>query len=334
MKRLLFSVLVLLSGAIAASAETLINGAGARFPQPLYQRWFEKYTQVDASVRFNYIGVGSTGGRNMMLGGVVDFGASDSPIPAAEQAKAGRTIWHLPSAASAVAVCHSLKGFPDVQLDGATVAAIFLGQIQRWNDPAIAAHNPGKRLPDRAIVVLHPLEHGTLTDYFSEYLTTASPAWHDKYGAGGEVAWPAGPGATGNQGVAKLLRETPDAIAFLELSVANRANVRIVALRNAAGHYVRPDLDTVGEAAATATLAEDFHLSLLNAPGAKAYPIGIVTWLLVNPHFKSPTKERKMAAFLKWAYRDGEAMAPSVGLVPMPDVVREKVLARIGELKG
>jgi len=270
----------------------------------------------------------------MILGGITDFGASDTPIPAAAQTQAGCTIWHLPSAASAVAICHNLKGFPDIQLDGPTLAAIFLGRIVRWNDPVLAAHNPGVKLPDRPIVVIHPLEHGTLSDYFTAYLSAVSPEWQAKYTGGGAIAWPAGPGANGNMGVAKLLRETPDAIAFLELSVADRANVRLIALRNAAGHYVRPDLDTVAAAAASASATDDSALSLINAPGAKAYPIGIVTWLLVNPHFKSPLKERKLAAFLKWAYTEGEALAPSVGLVPMPEVVRQRVLARLGSLKG
>lgn len=299
----------------------------------MYERWFERYTSVDDSVQFNYLGVGSTGGRNLILKGVTDFGASDVPISDEAQTNSARPIWHLPTVASAVAICHNLKGFPDIQLDGPTVAAIFLGKIARWNDPAIAAQNPGTALPDRPIVVLHPTEHGTLTDYFSEYLNIVSPDWRARFGHGEAVTWPAGPGAYGNPGVAKLLRQTPDAIAFLELSVANRSGVRLIALRNRAGRYVRPEAGTVEAAAAGASVADDFRLSLIDAPGEDAYPIGIVTWLLVNPHLKSAAKGKKLVAFLKWAYRDGEAMAPSVGLVPMPPVVRERVLARIDELK-
>ena len=311
----------------------IINGAGANFPQPVYARWFEKYSNVDDSVRFNYHGVGSAGGRTMILDGITDFGASDVPISDESQAKSPHAIWHLPTVASAVAICHNLKGFPDVRLDGPAVAGIFLGRITKWNDPAIAAQNPDVSLPDRDIVVIHPTESGTLTDIFAQYLAAVSPEWRARFGHQREIAWPVGRDALHNSGVAKLLRETPSSIAFIELSVANRSNVRLVALRNAAGNYVRPDAASVTEAAATATIPDDLRLSLVNAPGAKAYPIGIVTWLLVDSQPKSPAKGRKLAAFLKWVYHDGEDLATSIGFVPLPAVIRERVLARVDAMK-
>lgn len=328
-RKLLLVAALAAAFASEAAAKLMINGTGASFPQPMYVRWFEKYSEVDATFQFSYVGVGSLGGRTLMLKGSTDFAASDVPI--ADEALAGseRTIWHLPSVASAVAVCHNLKGYPDLQLDGPTVAKIFLGKITKWNDPAIAALNPGTPLPGRDIVVIHPTEHGTLSEIFSSYLRTVSPEWAEHTAKGGEIAWPEGPGAYGNAGVAKLVHETPSSIAYLELSVAKRWNFRIVALRNPAGNFVRPSAETVMEAFATIPMPEDMRFSLINAPGKNAYPVGIVSWLLVDPKLKSERKTKKLKAFLDWVYSEGEPMAPSVGLVSLPPSVCERIRKRL-----
>ncbi len=317
---------------IAASAALLINGAGTNFPQPMYMRWFERYTLIDDSVRFDYVGVGSNRGQSMLLGSATDFAAADMLASDSVPVKSQRILWHLPTVASAVAVCDNLVGFPAIRLDGPTLAAIFLGKITRWNDPEIVAQNPDKNLPDHAIVVIHPLERGALTEAFCAYLAAVSPEWRAKFGHGETVTWPSGPGAFGNPGVARLLGQTRDAIALLELSAAKRANVPLVAVRNKAGNYVLPDADTVAEAATSAAMPDDLRMSLVDAPGTKAYPIGILTWLLVDPNFKDSAKGRKLVAFLKWVYTDGEAMAPSMGFVSLPSSVRERVLARIDRL--
>jgi phosphate transport system substrate-binding protein len=330
---LLLLALVTAPFAAGAAGETVLNGAGASFPQPVYTRWFEKYSNVDGTVRFDYVGLGSYGGRSMILKGDIDFGASDVPIATDTLAASGRTIWHIPTVASAVAICHNVKGYPKIRIDGPTLAAIYLGNIVKWNDPALAALNPGDPLPDREIVVVHLSESGTLTDIFSKYLGSVSPEWKGKFGDNSTIAWPTGPGGPGNAGAAKLIRETPNSIGYLELTAARRSGVRIMALKNSAGTYVLPDGDSIAEAAATFDIPDDFRFFLVNAPGRNAYPIGIVTWMLVDAQQADPVRGRKLIEFLNWVYKDGEKYAVSMGFVPLPRPVCDRVLERLAKVK-
>jgi phosphate transport system substrate-binding protein len=334
MKKNLF-VLALAGGlaASAASAQMLINGAGATFPQPIYTKWFDAYAKVDPSVRFNYQGIGSGGGQKQILSETVDFGASDGPMSDANLAKASRTLWHIPTVAGAVVVSYNVPGDPKLKLDGPTLAAIFLGKITHWNDPAIAGQNPGVDLPTSDILVVHRSDGSGTSYIFTDYLGSVSGEWKSKVGKNTSVNWPVGLGGKGNAGVAGQIKQSPGAIGYLELAYAVQNKLPYAEMKNSAGHYITPSIETVTNALASAQIPEDFRFSMVNPPGADAYPIAGATWLLVYQQQKDADKGRKLVEFLKWAFTEGEKMASSLDYAPLPENVQQRVLERVTQIK-
>lgn len=316
-----------------ASAQLLINGAGATFPYPIYSKWFDTYSKVDPSVRFNYQSIGSGGGQKQILSETVDFGASDGPMSDENLAKAPRKLLHIPTVAGADVVSYNLPGNLKLKLDGATLADIFLGKITKWNDPAITAQNSGVDLPAQDIVVVHRSDGSGTTYIFVDYLSHVSPEWKTKVGTSTSVNWPAGLGGKGNEGVAGQIKQVPGAIGYIELAYAKQNKLPFADMKNAAGNYITASLDSVTEALATATIPDDFRFSMVNPPGARAYPIAGATWLLVYQEQKDPVKGRKLVEFLKWAYQDGEKLATALDYAPLPENVIQRVLARIDEIK-
>jgi phosphate transport system substrate-binding protein len=331
MKKLLAAALVC-SLATVASAQMLINGAGATFPQPIYTKWFDQYSKVDTSVRFNYQGIGSGGGQKQILSETVDFGASDGPMSDDNLAKAPRTLWHIPTVAGAVVVSYNLPGNPKLKLDGPTLAGIYAGKITKWNDPAIAGQNSGVALPDQDIVVVHRSDGSGTTYIFTDYLSNISSDWKAKVGKNTSVNWPAGLGGKGNAGVAGQIKQSPGAIGYVELAYAKQNDLPYADMKNASGVYITPSIESVVEALATATIPEDFRFSMVNAPGEKAYPIAGATWLLVYQQQKDAAKGKKLVEFLKWAYVDGEKMAATLDYAPLPENVQDRVLKRIAQI--
>jgi phosphate transport system substrate-binding protein len=333
MKKLCISLLLVgLTGA-GASAQMLINGAGATFPYPIYSKWFNEYAKVDPSVRFNYQSIGSGGGQKQILAQTVDFGASDGPMSNENLAKAPRTLWHIPTVAGADVVSYNLPGSPKLQFDGPTVAAIFLGKITKWNDPAIAGQNQGVQLPDADIIVVHRSDGSGTTYIFTDFLSSVSPEWKEKVGKSTSVNWPSGVGGKGNEGVAGQIKQLPGAIGYVELAYAVQNNLPFADMKNAAGNYITPSLDSVTEALASAKIPDDFRFSMVNPPGEKAYPISGCTWLLIYAQQNDHAKGEKLVQFLKWAYHEGEKMATSLNYAPLPASVQERVLHRIDEIK-
>ena len=324
-----------LSGFLAtvASAQMLINGAGATFPYPIYSKWFDTYAKVDPSVRFNYQSIGSGGGQKQILSETVDFGASDGPMSDENLAKAPRKLLHIPTVAGADVVSYNLSGVTSLKLDGPTLADIFLGKITKWNDPRLVALNDGTNLPDQDIVVVHRSDGSGTTYIFVDYLSHVSPEWKTKVGTSISVNWPAGLGGKGNEGVAGQIKQVPGAIGYIELAYAKQNKLPFADMKNAAGNYITASLDSVTEALATATIPDDFRFSMVNPPGAKAYPIAGATWLLVYQEQKDPLKGKKLVEFLKWAYKDGERLATALDYAPLPENVIQRVLARIDEIK-
>ncbi|MGA2446780.1 MAG: phosphate ABC transporter substrate-binding protein PstS [Opitutaceae bacterium] len=324
-----------LSGFLAtvASAQMLINGAGATFPYPIYSKWFDTYAKVDPSVRFNYQSIGSGGGQKQILSETVDFGASDGPMSDENLAKAPRKLLHIPTVAGADVVSYNLSGVTSLKLDGPTLADIFLGKITKWNDPRLVALNDGTNLPDQDIVVVHRSDGSGTTYIFVDYLSHVSPEWKTKVGTSTSVNWPAGLGGKGNEGVAGQIKQVPGAIGYIELAYAKQNKLPFADMKNAAGNYITASLDSVTEALATATIPDDFRFSMVNPPGAKAYPIAGATWLLVYQEQKDPLKGKKLVEFLKWAYKDGERLATALDYAPLPENVIQRVLARIDEIK-
>ena len=325
---------VLLAGVSAtASAQMMINGAGATFPYPIYSKWFDEYAKVDPSVRFNYQSIGSGGGQKQILAQTVDFGASDGPMSDDNLAKAPGKLLHIPTVAGAVVLTYNLPGNPALKLDGDTIAGIYLGQIKKWNDPKITALNPGGNLPDQEIVVVHRSDGSGTTYIWTDYLSKISSEWKTKVGTNTSVNWPTGIGGKGNEGVAGQTKQTPGALGYVELIYAVQNKMPYADVKNAAGEFVKPTLESVTAALATADIPDDFRFSMTNAPGKGAYPIAGATWLLVYEQQKDATKGKKLVEFLKWAAKDGEKMAKDLQYAPLPESLQQRVLTRIDEIK-
>ena len=324
----------LLAGiSVTASAQMMITGAGATFPYPIYSKWFDEYAKVDPSVRFNYQSIGSGGGQKQIMAQTVDFGASDGPMSDENLGKAPGKILHIPTVAGAVVLTYNLPGNPSLKLDGDTIAGIFLGQIKKWNDPKLAALNPGVTLPDKDIVVVHRSDGSGTTYIFTDYLSKVSGEWKQKAGTNTSVNWPTGIGGKGNEGVSGQVKQTPGAIGYVELIYAIQNKMPFAEVKNSAGEFVKPTIDSVTAAIATANIPDDFRFSMTNAPGKDSYPIAGATWLLVYEQQKDAAKGKKLVEFLKWAAKDGEKMAKDLDYAPLPETVQERVLKRIDEIK-
>ncbi|PYJ35274.1 MAG: phosphate ABC transporter substrate-binding protein PstS [Verrucomicrobia bacterium] len=313
----------------SASAQMMINGAGATFPYPIYSKWFDEYAKVDPSVRFNYQSIGSGGGQKQIMAQTVDFGASDGPMSDKNLSKAPGKILHIPTVAGAVVMTYNLEGNPALKLDGETIADIFLGKIKKWNDPKIAASNPGTKLPDKEIVVVHRSDGSGTTFIFTDYLSKVSAEWKQKVGNNTSVNWPTGIGGKGNEGVSGQVKQTPGALGYVELIYAVQNKMPYADVKNAAGQFVKPTLESVTAALGTANIPDDFRFSMTNAPGSNAYPIAGATWLLVYEQPKNPAKGKKLVEFLKWALTTGEGMAKDLNYAPLPDEIQQRVLKRI-----
>jgi len=317
----------------SASAQMMLNGAGATFPYPIYSKWFDEYAKVDPSVRFNYQSIGSGGGQKQILSQTVDFGASDGPMSDENLAKAPGKLLHIPTVAGADVVTYNLPEKPALKFDADTIAGIFLGQIKKWNDPKLTALNPGVKLPDQEIIVVHRSDGSGTTYIWTDYLSKISPEWKTKVGTNTSVNWPTGIGGKGNEGVAGQVKQTPGAIGYVELIYAIQNKMPYADVKNAAGEFVKPAIESVTAALATAEIPDDFRFSMTNAPGKDAYPIAGATWLLVYQQQKDPAKGKKLVEFLKWAAKDGEKMAQNLDYAPLPDNVQERVLKRVNEIK-
>ena len=317
-----------------ASAQMMINGAGATFPYPIYSKWFDEYTKVDPSVRFNYQSIGSGGGQKQIMAQTVDFGASDGPMTDDNLSKAPGKLLHIPTVAGAVVMSYNLPGSPKLKLDGDTIAGMYLGQIKKWNDPKLTALNPGTKLPDQDIVVVHRSDGSGTTFIFTDYLSKISPEWKTKVGTNTSVNWPAGLGGKGNEGVSGQIKQTPGAIGYVELIYAIQNKMPDAQVKNAAGQLVEATLESVTAALATAEIPDDFRFSMTNAPGENSYPIAGATWLLVYQQQKDPAKGKKLVEFLKWALAKGEGMAKDLNYAPLPENVQQRVLKRIDEIKS
>jgi phosphate transport system substrate-binding protein len=336
MKKLILSLLgggCLLAAQTGAYAQLLINGAGATFPYPIYSKWFDEYAKVDPSVRFNYQSIGSGGGQKQITAQTVDFGASDGPMSDENLAKTPGKILHLPTVAGADVITYNLPGNPKLKLNSDAIVNLFLGNITKWNDPKIAALNPGVDLPDLPVIVVHRSDGSGTTYIFVDYLSSISPVWEDTVGKGTSVKWPVGIGGKGNEGVAGQVKQLSGAVGYVELIYAKQNKMPYADVKNAAGNFITPSLDSITAALATAKIPDDFRFSMVNAPGDKAYPISGATWLLVYQQQKDAAKGKKMVEFLNWALTKGEGMASSLDYASLPEGVQQRVLERIKTIK-
>ncbi len=319
-------------GELAAS----LNGAGATFPKPLYIEWIGEFQAVNPGVKVNYQGIGSGGGIEQFTKMTVDFGASDAPmtdeqITAAETAS-GAKVLHIPTVFGSVVLAYNLSDVKELKLDSDTLAAIFLGEITNWNDPAIAALNSGATLPDEAIQVVHRSDSSGTTSIFTSYLTDVNQDWADKVGKGKEVQWPAGVGGQGNDGVAAVVQQQQGSIGYVELSYAIESKLTTASLKNQAGNFIVPSLESTSAAAKGAQFPEDLRFSVANSANADAYPIVGATWILAYDKMKDPAKAAALKAWLTWSLNDGTAIAQDLGYAPLPEDLKALALAKVNAI--
>jgi phosphate transport system substrate-binding protein len=315
-----------------------LNGAGASFPQPIYSKWFTEY-EAKTGVKINYQAIGSGGGVKQFTEGTVDFGASDAPLSDAEQSKLKSPAFHIPTVLGAVVMTYNL---PEVtkplNLTGQLIADIYLGKVTKWNDPEIAALNKDVKLPAKDILVVHRSDGSGTTYIFTDYLTAVSPAWAAGPGKGKDVQWPVGLGGAQNPGVMGQVSQVPGAIGYVELAFARQKKVPYAAIKNAAGNFVLPTIESVTEAA-SATAAKlpantDFRVSIVNAAGKGAYPISSFTYILVYETQPDAAKGKKLIEFLKWALHDGEKEAGALDYAPLPANIVTMLDKRLSTVKN
>ena len=324
------------AGAAPASAEMLVNGAGATFPYPLYSKWFTEYAKVDPSVKFNYQSIGSGGGIKQIVAQTVDFGASDKFLSDEELKAAPGKLIHIPTVMGAVVVTYNIPGVPaGLKLKSEDIADIFLGKITMWNDRRIADDNPGVNLPAKPIIVVHRSDGSGTTSIFTDYLTGVSGEWAQKVGKGASVKWPIGLGGKGNEGVAGQVKTTPNTIGYVELAYAVENKLPYAHVRNKSGIFVQPSIKSTSAAAAGAAkqMPADYRISLVNQPGKDAYPIVGFTWLLVYQDQKDKVKGKKLVEFLNWSMDKGQKMAAPMLYAPLPENVKKMVKSTIKSIK-
>lgn len=331
----LAGVLLAAATSVAAAQGADLTGAGATFPYPIYSKWFADYA-AKTGVKINYQSIGSGGGIRQLTEGTVDFGASDAPMSDDEQAKLKTPVLHVPTVLGAVVITYSLPGVDKaLKLNGDVLAKIFLGQIVKWNAAPIAALNPGVKLPSNDILVVHRSDGSGTTYIFTDYLAAVSADWAKAPGKGKEVQWPVGIGGKGNEGVAGQVKQTPFAIGYVELVYARQNKLPYASMQNAAGKFIEPSVEAVTAAAASAKLpaTTDFRVSIVNAPGATAYPISSFTYLLVPKTFADAAKGKKLVDFVKWAIHDGEKSAPALDYAPLPDGIVSMLDQRLNQIQ-
>jgi len=312
---------------------TTLNGAGATFPNPIYQKWFSEYNKLHPDVQVNYQSIGSGGGIQGVLKGTVDFGAADVPMTDEQLSQAKGKILHIPTVLGAVVPAYNVPGASEIKFTGELLANIYLNKITSWNDPAIVKVNPDVKLPNLPIIVVHRSEGSGTTFIFTDYLSKVSKEWESTVGRGASVKWPIGLGGKGNEGVAGQIRQLPGAIGYIELIYAVENKIAFGPVRNAAGDFVKASLDGVTQAAATAkSMPADFRVSITNAPGKAAYPISSFTWLLIPVQGKDANRGKILADFLNWMVTDGQSMTSALSYAQLPSNVVDKVKVAIKQV--
>jgi phosphate transport system substrate-binding protein len=318
----------------AAQAQVKITGAGATFPNIIYQDWMLSYNQSHPSVQFNYQSIGSGGGIKQYSEGTVDFGASDGPMTDSAIAVIHGDVLHIPMVMGADVPTYNLPEIAQpLKFTPEALAGIFLGTITKWNDARIASANPGVTLPNTDVVVVHRSDGSGTTYIWTDYLTKVSPEWAQKVGKGGSVNWPVGLGGKGNEGVSATVKQTPGAIGYVELGYATSNNLPAGVVRNKAGNFVGASVASISAAAAGAMAAmgpnTDFRVSITNPDGAQVYPISSFTWFLVHKQYADAAKAKELLDFIWWAQTAGQARCEPLGYAPLPSQLRPWIQARL-----
>jgi phosphate transport system substrate-binding protein len=330
------ATLTVSAASVTLLAQAQINGAGATFPNPIYSKWFSEYAKIKPGVLINYQSLGSGAGIRQLTNQTVFFGATDGPMTTDQLQAAPGKILHLPTVLGAVVPVYQLEGVSaELKFTGPLLADVFLGKILKWNDPAIAKVNPGVKLPDIDITVVHRSDGSGTSYIWVDYLAKVSPEWKKNVGVSTAVKWPVGLGGKGNEGVAGLVKQTPGSIGYVELIYAIQNKIAFGAVQNANGEFVKASIPAVTAAAAAAakSMPPDFRVSITNAPGAGVYPISSFTWLLLYENPKDKAQSKAMVEFMKWALTDGQKMATDLGYAPLPAEVIKLEQAALATIK-
>jgi phosphate transport system substrate-binding protein len=310
-----------------AEAKVLINGAGATFPEVIYTKWFQEFPKKYPDSQINYQALGSGAGIRQLTEGTVDFGASDMPMTDAQISKMKVRPLHFPTVLGGIVPTYNIPGVTqELKFTPPVLAGIFLGKIKKWSDPELKKANPDVKFPDTDILVVHRSDGSGTTFVFTDYLSKVSPEWKSAVGSNTSVRWPVGIGAEHNEGVAGLVKQSPNSIGYVELIYATQNKMGYGAVQNAAGTFLRANLDSVTAAAAGAAknMPDDFRVSITNAPGKEAYPISSFTWLLIPSKFADAEKKKALTDFLRWMLTDGQKYAAGLGYAPLPKEVVAK----------
>ena len=312
-----------------------INGAGATFPYPIYSKWFDEYHKAHPDIEINYQSIGSGGGIRQLLSGTVDFGASDGPMTDEQLGQAKVKVLHFPTVLGAAVPTYNIPGVEvELKFTPEALAGIFLGKITKWNNAELTKMNPGVNLPGNDIVVVHRSDGSGTTYIWTDYLSKVSEEWKTKVGKNTSVNWPVGLGGKGNEGVAGLVKQTPNAIGYVELIYAIQNHMPYGRVRNSSGSLVKADLASVTEAAAGAAreMPDDFRVSITNAPGKDAYPISSFTWLLIPSKIDDTRKKQAITDFLHWMMTDGQKYCEPLAYAPLPQAVVAKEMSAISRI--
>jgi len=315
--------------------EVRLQGAGATFPNPLYQKWLSEYGKVHSNVKIDYQSIGSGGGIKQIQARTVDFGASDAPMTDAEMKAAPGELIHVPTVLGAVVLTYNLQGLmKPLRFSPDVIADIFLGKITKWNDARIKADNTDANLPAADITVVHRAEASGTSFVFTDYLSKISTDWKQKVGADKSPQWPVGQGGKGNEGVTGQIKQQPNTIGYVELAYAVQNKLPSALIKNASGSFVEPSIDAVTAAAAasTAITPDDLRVSITNANGVEAYPISSFTYILAYKDQKDATKGKALVDFLWWGIHDGESFAKDLLYAPLPAEIVKRAEAKINSI--
>jgi phosphate transport system substrate-binding protein len=320
------------SGSGLANLSGELKASGASFPDAYYQEVISAFKAVAPNVTVTYNSVGSGTGKKEFGQGLTDFAGSDSAVKDTDGVAPGSFLY-VPTVAAPITVSYNLSGVDKLQLSPDTLAKIFQTDIKKWNDPAIAADNPGVTLPDKAITVAHRSDGSGTTSNFTKYLAAASPAW--KLGSGDTVAWPPSTqGGEKNTGVAQIIKQADGSVGYVDLSDATELKLAFAAIKNKDGQYVQPTLEGAAAALEGAQTNEDLSYNPLNAAGASAYPITSPTYILVKTKYADPNKAELVKGFVKYVLTDGQATAKEVNFAALPSSLQQKALGQLDKIQG
>jgi phosphate transport system substrate-binding protein len=317
---------------------TALTGAGATFPDPIYEQWFKDFRSVESGAKINYQAIGSGGGVTQFTQKTVDFGASDAPLKSAEaEALPGgaSSFIEFPTVLGGVVIAYNVSGLQTgLKLDGQTAADIFLGKVKTWNDPEIATQNSGVTLPSSAIQVVHRSDESGTTKVFTSWLSAESPEWSTAVGADKAVQWPTGTGGDGNDGVAAGISQTDGAIGYLSFDFAVSSNLGVADIKRDDGQYVKPSVDAISAAGGILKFPISETTNILNSSAAGAYPISTTTYLLVYKSQTDKNKGQTLVDFLYWALTKGQAEVKTLNFSPLPSDIQAQALALLSQIQN